>query len=109
MNKKTLTALRGSIRKWEKIVVGTGVDVGHKNCPLCKLFFGIGASCSNECPVKQVTGEDSCLGTPYDAWRNKNSGGPAKTAKQKNLARSELYFLKSLLPEPTRKVGRGNA
>ena len=38
MNRKTLTALKGSIKKWEKIVAGTGSDNGYQNCPLCALF-----------------------------------------------------------------------
>jgi hypothetical protein len=38
MDNQTLAALKGSIRKWENIAAGTGVDKGVFNCPLCKLF-----------------------------------------------------------------------
>jgi len=63
MNKKTLNALKGSIRKWEKIVNGTGVDFGDANCPLCKLFL-----VCEDCPIFLKTGQDGCKGTPYEAW-----------------------------------------
>jgi len=36
---KALEALKGSIKKWERIVEGTGVDEGADNCPLCELFW----------------------------------------------------------------------
>lgn len=39
MNSRTLKALKGSIRKWERICNGTGEDRGPRNCPLCELFF----------------------------------------------------------------------
>jgi hypothetical protein len=38
MDEKTLEALKGSIRKWEAIVDGTGEDDGADNCPLCHMF-----------------------------------------------------------------------
>ena len=93
MDEKTLEALKGSIRKWEAIVAGTGVDWGGHNCPLCQLF-----SCHCDegdyycygCPVMLKTGHDDCTTTPYHAYRNHNSI---------ENAQAELDFLKSLLPE----------
>lgn len=38
MDKKTVKAIRGSIKKWEDIEKGTGMDFGVGNCPLCHLF-----------------------------------------------------------------------
>ena len=38
MTKKVLKALKGSIKKWESIVKGTGEEHGSKNCPLCKAL-----------------------------------------------------------------------
>lgn len=35
---ETKEALEGSIRKWELIVSGKGIDDGAANCPLCQLF-----------------------------------------------------------------------
>jgi len=107
MNKKTLNALKGSIRKWEKIVNGTGVDFGGKNCPLCKLF-----PFCEDCPVFLKTWLKACENTPYEAWlihqnkvhnrhgwRMPESGLKVLCPECKRIAERELKFLKSLLPE----------
>ena len=39
MNSKTLEALKGSIKKWQRIVSGTARDEGAINCPLCWKFL----------------------------------------------------------------------
>lgn len=100
MNRKTLTALKGSIRKWEKIVNGTGSDFGPANCPLCALFFQ--HRCAG-CPVSEKSGWAACLRTPYSDWREISDlgadGRRAETLPQKKAALAELRFLKSLLPK----------
>jgi hypothetical protein len=91
MDERTLTALKGSIAKWEAIVDGTGEDKGPENCPLCGLFnnqvnpwnFCVG------CPVRAATGVKLCENTPYVAYDDDPT-----TAN----AQAELNFLKSLLP-----------
>lgn len=89
MDKRTLKALKGSIKKWEKIVDGTGTDKGPDNCPLCKLFFD-STDCLG-CPVNNATGKTGCRGTPYDDY---------SLAADKHVpALAELDFLKSLLPQ----------
>lgn len=106
MNPATLTALRGSIRKWEKIVDGSGADEGSKNCPLCQLYNTGGTTSGSECegcPVLDATGLPFCIGTPYvENWATLH-GGPwppeyANTPALKAAARKELKFLRSLLP-----------
>lgn len=103
MNKATLKALKGSIAKWEKIVAGTGVDDGTDNCPLCKLFYGLGCM---GCPVAIKSGRDTCKKTPYGGWMLATFGQewPRRVidAGQKKAARAELRFLKSLLPRSGR-------
>lgn len=98
MNKQTLKALKGSIKKWELIVAGEGKDLGAENCPLCQLFIVRGCK---GCPVMEKTGYAECKGSPYDEWikgtKFKN-GRRADTPEKKKLARAELKFLKSLLP-----------
>jgi len=105
MNKKTLKALQGSIKKWEKIVKGTGEDLGGKNCPLCRLYSD---SCG-ECPICQATGQIGCSGTPYDEWRahhyvthesyiDYRGFLKIQCIACKELAEKELAFLRSLLP-----------
>ncbi len=63
-------ALKGSIRKWQRIVNGTGENNGADNCPLCKLYVRrlnpqhIKDDCEG-CPIMKVTGLWQCRGTPY--------------------------------------------
>lgn len=103
MNKKTLRALKGSIRKWEEIVAGKACDYGSDNCPLCQLFFY--TDFCEGCPVKAKTGEQSCSGSPYDKWccllpnEVSLSGGYIHTKQSLAAAKAELKFLKSLLPK----------
>lgn len=102
MNQATLTALRGSIRKWEKIVDGSGADKGSKNCPLCQLY-NTGSSECEGCPVRDATGLPFCIGSPYvENWAlpSRGSWPPvyANTPALKVAARKELKFLQSLLP-----------
>jgi len=103
MDAKTLKALKGSIKKWEKIVEGTGVDKGEDNCPLCKIC---GWNCK-DCPVV-MTGEakEGCRGSPYsdwvehqseEHWEKEESKVYCPTCKE--LAQKELDFLRSLLPK----------
>ena len=97
MNKQTLTALRGSIRKWEKIVAGTGRDDGMNDCPLCAIFW---EKFCKGCPVSKAAKNTGCEGTPYQDWRHgTDSERRADTPKRKRLAQAELDFLKSLLPK----------
>ena len=106
MNKKTLTALRGSIAKWEKIAAGTGVDKATQNCPLCKIFNNDDSAetdlqCKG-CPVMAATHQWGCLNTPYEQWsklmKNRITRG-VLTKDDRIAAQAELEFLKSLLPK----------
>ena len=93
MNKKTLKALEGSIRKWEKIVDGSGEDRGPHNCPFCELFFWENHCVG--CPVEAAIGKKSCHGTPYHDFLDARSHAGDEERKQ---ASNMLSFLKSLLP-----------
>lgn len=93
MTPKALKALKGSIRKWQRIVNGTGKDRGADNCPLCKAYPRL--DCAG-CPVKKATGYDQCAETPYRDYRRANIWGSAADALIS--AKRELNFLKSLLP-----------
>jgi len=111
VDKKTLNALKGSIRKWERIVNGTGVDFGDANCPLCKLFL-----VCEDCPIFLKTGLEGCEKTPYilwlihqkkvhnvSAWKVAKNGLRVLCPECKRIAEKELKFLKSLLPEEERE------
>ncbi len=96
MDEKTLTALKGSIAKWEGIVAGTVKDEGPDNCPLCKEFWHEGC---NGCPVMEATGNPSCDGTPYDDYASLDDGeGSENYDSLESAAQAELDFLRSLLP-----------
>ena len=103
MDKITLKALRGSIKKWEGIVAGKVVDRGADNCPLCVKFVLKTRTCSG-CPVSEKTGAPGCKQSPWERWVC-NGGGfgfTGDTPFRKRLAQAELNFLKKLLPK--RKV-----
>lgn len=99
MDLATLDALRGSIRKWEKIVAGTGVNRGTANCPLCLKFHTRSAHLVRcfGCPVHKATGKHGCQGSPYEEYED--AEGEAGDEEMNELAHAELDFLKSLLPK----------
>ena len=101
MNKKTLEALKASIRHWEENLATD--DPGKASthafyCALCRLFSD--DDCAG-CPVAEAVAEN-CWDTPFSAasrginkWR---AGGPKPVAE----IQAEIDFLKSLLPEGER-------
>jgi hypothetical protein len=98
VNQNTYNAWQGSIKKWESIVDGSGVDEGTRNCPLCKLFYH---NWCKDCPIHLHTGFDSCDKTPYEKWSDliKVFTCPpfrADTPEKVEVAKAELEFLKSL-------------
>lgn len=117
MNKRALTALQKSIRKWKRIAAGRAASSGIKGCALCHEFHEhytaeFGDSCKG-CPVMAVTGKDNCEGSPYDVWAShmyNYHGTPHEWKIQdgcnmcKEIATAEYNFLRALLPERLRKV-----
>lgn len=95
MNSETLTALLGSIEKWEAIVAGITVDQGPKNCPLCWSFYSRRRSCSG-CPVSERSGQILCRGTPYQVYATLDELPTSERARL--AATNEVKFLRSLLP-----------
>ncbi len=116
MKPEILTALRGSIKKWEDIVAGTGVDHGSSNCPLCQLFTPTGGHCPDceQCPIVDISGEIKCWNTPYGDWdwhlMKEHPTAPDRRARCPecvSLAQAEVDFLRSLLPEKEEGGGEG--
>ncbi len=103
MNAKTLKALNGSIRKWDKIINRKGDDDGTDNCPLCIEFYR-GCNCRG-CPVFKKTKKYGCQNSPYEDWCDhgqdhyNNYPKKVKCKTCKTLAQKELAFLKSLKPK----------
>lgn len=112
MDKQTLEALHGSIKKWEDIVAGKAKDELNSNCLLCQLFRKDRYDC-NECPVDIKSERKKCQNTPlmdwelhYDYCHRKYTGKYAHVVcpECKKLAQDELNFLRSLLPEGNFKI-----
>lgn len=114
MDKRTLTALQGSIEKWQRIEKGEGHDAYMENCPLCQEFVdceeevdGVMRECLG-CPVEKA-GHSGCGGSPWSAWNNKLEALGRRGSKERiadtpelvALARAEREFLESLLPKET--------
>jgi len=99
MDSETLKALQGAIKKWQRIVAGTGEDRGVVNCPLCQMFVVPHVDLNGHpiddlvcvgCPVMKKTGKRYCEGSPYPEYR--------LVDKNTENAQKELDFLRSLLP-----------
>lgn len=103
MTPEVEAALEGSIRKWEDIVNGTGVDEGFRNCPLCSLFYN---NHCRGCPVYKFVQRPRCAGTPYNEFsyissRRTRYAAPLSPEEPDynrllNAAKAELEFLKGL-------------
>lgn len=90
-------ALKGSIRKWEKIVLGTGYDEGIKNCPCCKKWYDY-IGCFG-CPISAFTGVGVCYNSPYTLWADKNYNLIKKIKTRPTalkVAKAEVAFLKKV-------------
>lgn len=97
MDKKTLMALRESIKKWERKASNpkSALSAANRdNCPLCKLC---GKDCLG-CPIKKLTGRKHCVDTPYDDWSSSLYFGHGDPHLAMLMAQHEVDFLKSLLP-----------
>ena len=106
MDKKTLKALKGSIRHWKdnlkKAKTGrlTGNGLTSASCPLCVKFK---SNCKN-CLVFLRTGTEDCGGTPY--YEVKDAVYDADQSDVIEACEAEVEFLESLLPEkkPVKKA-----
>lgn len=100
MNRKTLSALKKSIKHWEENVEKAKngelsyLDILPNKCALCVMFL-LFSDCF-ECPIYKKVKNVGCRKTPYiyviKTLKNKNTANIFKACKK------ELAFLKSLLP-----------
>lgn len=105
MDDETLEALKGSIKKWERVIAEGTDGTNWMDCPLCLLFWE--RNCRN-CPVKDRTGRRMCQGSPFEAYaearQSSDEDGVDEIGKEPSViaaAQAELDFLKSLLPRQT--------
>lgn len=121
-------ALKSSIEKWKGVESGGVEDLGMKNCALCKTFFNNEKDTCGQCPVKKRTGQDFCVGTPYQAfdaaegygafnWSDERkrylhptalngAGARIESGLAKRLATFEREFLEDLLKRHRAKKRR---
>jgi len=103
--KKNIELLKQSIKKWDSIIDGTGVDEGIKNCPLCQEYWEeYGSGDCLYCPIREYTGETCCNGTPYTDWdmycyHEYSESLPYKVFDKKSLslAEEERDFIQRVL------------
>lgn len=111
MTPSTLKALKASIAHWRRLATGKRrlfERPAAEDCALCAKFcrqlvnqWGRISGTCDGCPVKNRTGRNTCLGTPYKAARNKWLIYGADSPEFKAAAKEELEFLESLLPKTT--------
>ena len=107
MNKKTLKALKGSIKNKWGLSDEEFEDWGSDNCDLCQLFDNGCVNCGGErCPVDIASGGCDCDSTPYQEWYEHyreahTTDFPLKVLCKEcsRLKKKEEEFLRSLLPE----------
>jgi hypothetical protein len=63
MNK--IRIMEAAVRKWDRILNGTGSDGGVWDCPPCRIFYML--FCVG-CPIAAYTGKKFCQRTPYGPW-----------------------------------------
>ena len=87
-------ALRGSIRKWQRIVNGTLTDEGVDNCACCRIWWSPSNGCEG-CPISEFSGDYGCRGTPYEGYVDDDPDDPRFRYKDR-VAVQELNFLKAV-------------
>lgn len=102
MPKRTLAALKASIKHWEEMSK-TGLTLQQPEadqCALCRAFLiaieDSDKSCQG-CPIFEATGIKYCGNTPYEQASRAADDGNEERFKAE--AKEELSFLQSLLPE----------
>ena len=104
-------ALECSIMKWEMIVkvlesdsfIFPLKDGGTITCALCHMFNGRASSLRNYCkgcPIREHTGFNECIKTPYNDYYNAMDNKDALKA-----AKEEVEFLISLQNKNRKDIG----
>jgi len=100
ISQRGMDALDKSIKHWKNLRDGKEHVIGSAECALCVEFSHVypGELCK-ECPVKKVTGQDDCRGTPYHDIMEIAEFSRLKTDKDPYayaLACAELAFLEAV-------------
>jgi len=111
MNKKTLTALNGSIKHWRRMrdnKARSGEMPDSWNCPLCDLYLTNSRLCEG-CPIQKHTGKQLCKGTPYkrawSVWKDWGFGSWPFIQEAEDM----INFLVALRPKKKKSSGTSRA
>jgi len=108
-NMSVKTALKRSIAKWYYILKNKNEikeDGGTNSCALCHLFFKDNLNQCRGCPVKKVTNQSCCTGSPYEEMELGESSryGYSETFSKLGIPiRAEIQFLEELLRKENTK------
>jgi hypothetical protein len=98
---KQKRGLRGSIRKWKRVVKEgvNGNGLCSSDCTLCKLYQRYQHKTDKKptcrgCPIRVVTGKDLCHRSPYRIYAEYYEAYPEL---RQDLAKAELQFLQAIL------------
>jgi hypothetical protein len=116
MEKKTLLALRKSIKHWKDNVRlaqnGEDISISSSACALCGLFFLVyrespetTLSCYG-CPIFERTKKSYCEGTPYYNVQAIVEEGTGLFTDLVKRCKEEVKFLESLLPKKSKSSRR---
>lgn len=81
-------AFEGTIKRWERIVEDPSY-YHASDCQLCRVYgeYEGDKSCHKYCPIRSYGNHAVCVGTPHDAFSNRNSA---------ENALAELNFLRKV-------------
>ena len=105
MNDIALAALKESIAHWEdNFADPSKANIAGSACALCALYFKAktGGNACDGCPIKEFTGQQYCIGTPYtscsDCEPSERYVSDEELETFQEAIKAELEFLRSLLP-----------
>ena len=109
VKRRTLKALKASIKKWEKNAsVTTMTELAQtricmQDCPLCAIFCIERGNINNclGCPIMMRSGKSGCRDTPYTSCFDERLKSNIQGFR--DAAQCEVEFLQSLLPHTDSK------
>jgi hypothetical protein len=81
-------------------------ETASEDCPLCQHYFTWGKHLEpicEGCPIKELTGRNSCVNTPYEVWLDYHGTENPRAPKgvfddtSQQIALIELIFLHQII------------
>lgn len=102
---ESIKAWRKSVAHWRRMATGKAKlteTPGGKSCSLCSVFFDMHSYTCGKCPVKQATGNNNCVGSPWGRANDAYWSYGIDSQQFRAADRKELAFLESLRPAKKR-------